>query len=297
MLFGLLGYPLSHSFSQPYFTSKFAQLGLSATHRYVNFEVEFIDVFPDILARHPDLHGLNVTIPHKETVIPFLDELSPAAREIGAVNTIVVQKGKTIGYNTDVLGFRNDFLDFIEAKPFQKSHGPETVPLPGEDAQLKRLSTPDLATLKSRRSLPTLHGKPLAELKALVLGTGGASLAVHYALNELGILTTAVSRTPANQQISYQDLTAKRLQEYTFVVNTTPLGMSPKVEGIPDLPYAAFTSQHYCYDIVYNPEVTRFLSTAAQYGAHVRNGLGMLHGQAEAAWSIWTSTPTKKNEP
>lgn len=300
MRFGLVGYPLSHSFSKPYFTEKFAQLGLSESHVYVNFELEHLTDFPAILHNHPDLGGLNVTIPHKEAVIPYLDELSPEAKVIGAVNTIVVKEGKTVGHNTDVLGFRSDFLDFLDlnvAKPSLESNDQQGVFLATNEVNSALLTATNLATLKSQPepssalTLASLVGK-----KALVLGTGGASLAIHYALNELGIETTPVSRTPKEGQISYTDLSPKRLLEYTFVINTTPLGMYPKVAEKPDLPYAAFSVQHYCYDLVYNPELTLFLRTAASHGANVRNGLGMLHGQAEAAWSIWNSSPTKKNQ-
>ncbi|MEL7162817.1 MAG: shikimate dehydrogenase [Bacteroidota bacterium] len=253
MTFGLIGYPLSHSFSQGYFTNKFAQLGLADTHRYRNFAIEDFRGFGEIMAEYPDIRGLNVTIPHKRNVIPYLDELDPVAERIGAVNCITVDEaGKMKGFNTDYLGFRDDFLS-------------------------------ELTHHQSALTKETLAGQ-----QALVLGTGGASLAVHEGLRSLGIITQAVSRRAGTGQITYGDVTPELLHAHLIVINTTPLGMSPKVEGFPDLPYADLSQEHFCYDLVYNPAETAFLRKARAAGASGANGMGMLERQAEAGWKIWT---------
>jgi len=276
MTFGLIGYPLTHSFSQEYFARKFAMLALSDSHRYYNFPLEDIAEFPAVLRRYEDLRGLNVTLPHKQAVLPFLDELDPAAAAIGAVNTILVADGKLKGFNTDVIGFRDDFLDFAGASAVSNAApGLGKMPAPAEPKPTSRTD--------------------FTGWRALVLGSGGASLAVHYCLRELGVITTTVSRSPGTDRITYAELDAATLGAHRIVVNTTPLGMYPAVEGRPELPYAAFGAQHYCYDLVYNPAETSFLRMAATYGAKTRSGLGMLHGQAEAAWRIWTGGESPQN--
>ncbi len=111
-LYGLIGFPLSHSFSQKYFTEKFEKEKIQ-NGAYKNFPLEKIEDFPQLLKAHPNLSGINVTIPYKEKVIPYLDELSPAAKEIGAVNTIKFKDGKLIGFNTDVIGFENSLQELI----------------------------------------------------------------------------------------------------------------------------------------------------------------------------------------
>ncbi|NJO87203.1 MAG: shikimate dehydrogenase [Lewinella sp.] len=250
MTYGLIGYPLSHSFSQPYFTEKFARLGLSNTHQYLNFPLASLTEFPSLLRRYPDLRGLNVTLPHKTNIVSYLDELDPLAAAVGAVNTIVVgQDGQTKGYNTDVLGFQTDVQEFIMSG----------------------------------------IGEP-KEHKAMVLGvSGGAALAVTYALQQMKIAYLGVSRLAGPQAVIYEDIRASVLADYTLIINATPLGMFPNVDAAPHLPYRAFGHQHFAYDLVYNPAVSLFLRLAGQRGAATRNGLGMLHGQAEAAWDIWTA--------
>ncbi|MFR9620355.1 MAG: shikimate dehydrogenase [Rikenellaceae bacterium] len=125
--------------------------------------------------------------------------------------------------------------------------------------------------------------------QALVLGTGGASLAVEYILRELGIGYRVVSRTPkeGQGQIAYSDITPDVISEVKFIINATPLGTFPNVETKPDLRYDLLTEDHYLFDLVYNPAVTKFLELGAASGAHTCNGEAMLIGQAEAAWEIW----------
>ena len=240
--FGLIGYPLGHSFSQRYFTAYFREEGIEA--QYDLYPLENIDAFSDLINR-VELTGLNVTIPYKQQVIPFLDELDATASEIGAVNVIkfIREKGKTKlkGYNSDAIGFENAI------KPFIQSH----------------------------------HSK------ALILGTGGASKAVWYTLNKLGLQTSYVSRNASEGILSYADLNEEIIAENLLIVNTTPLGMHPKTEACPDIPYHLLTSKHLLYDVIYHPEETLFMKKGKENGAVTVNGLEMLHGQAIAAWQIW----------
>ena len=246
--YGLIGYPLSHSFSRGYFTDKFEHLGLSDTHRYLNFELEQVDHFQKILDEYDDLTGCNVTIPHKQAIMGTLDELDAVAERIGAVNTVRVRDGRTRGYNTDYVGFRDDLLERMKEQDF---------------------SLPEGAI-------------------GLILGTGGASLAVAETFRSLGLDCTFVSRTPSKGQLAYREVDAEVLAGGAVLVNTTPLGMYPRTEAAPDLNYNLLGPTHFCYDLTYNPAETTFMRRARGAGAQAANGLGMLHKQAEASWAIWT---------
>ena len=242
-IYGLIGFPLGHSFSQDYFNQKFDAENIDA--RYINFEIPEIGDLKDVLARNPNLAGLNVTIPYKQQVIPLLDEMDPEAAEIGAVNVIkfIRRNGRLTlkGYNSDIIGFRDSIAPLLT----------------------------DCHT------------------HALVLGTGGASKAICYALKSLGIAPQLVSRKPAEGVITYGDLTPEIMATHKIIVNTTPLGMYPHIDECPDIPYSLLTPDHLCYDLLYNPDVTRFMKRSSDAGAEVKNGLEMLLLQAFAAWNIW----------
>ncbi len=246
-LYGLLGYPLGHSFSANFFNEKFRREGIDAEYR--NFELPDIGDLMELLAEMPQLRGLNVTIPYKQQIIPYLTDLDPRAREIGAVNTV------------------------------RLSYGPD-----GELAELKGFNTD--APAFARTLAPLL---PDRAITALVLGTGGAAKAVSAALGWLGIGHQFVSRTPAEGQLAYDQLSAEVMAANLLIVNTTPLGMYPKTDACPPIPYELLNAGHICYDLVYNPEETLFLKKSAAKGATTRNGLAMLHLQALLAWQIWNS--------
>ena len=241
--YGLIGYPLGHSFSKGYFTDYFSQEGIDA--EYKNFELPNIEALIDVLQSESTLQGFNVTIPYKQQVFPYLRELDTAAQAIGAVNVVkVIRHDGNVhlkGYNTDYIGFTDSI------RPYLKPH----------------------------------------HTHALVLGTGGASKAVAYALQQLGLKTRFVSRTSRENIISYDELTPELMTQYTVIVNTTPLGMHPKVDECPPLDYTQLTSQHLLYDVVYNPAKTLFLQRGESAGATICNGMDMLIGQAKAAWTIW----------
>lgn len=241
--YGLIGRNISYSFSKQYFTSKFENEHLDC--RYLNFDLNDVIEFPNILSRHPKLKGLNVTIPYKENIIPFLDKLSENAQKIGAVNTIKIEKGGVLtGYNTDFYGFKKSI------QPHLKSH----------------------------------------HKKALILGTGGASKAVAYALEQLEIPFSFVSRKYTDRvNFIYTNLNEQVIASHQIIINCTPLGTYPNVDVCPDIPYQFINHHHLLFDLIYNPAETRFLQLGKQRGAQILNGLQMLEFQAEKAWSIWNS--------
>ena len=231
--YGLIGYPLGHSFSISYFNQRFQDEGIDAV--YENFEIPSIEALDEVIGANPELKGLNVTIPYKEKVIPYLDSITPEARAIGAVNVIKVthegRNTKLKGYNSDVIGFTKSIEPMLEKKWHKK---------------------------------------------ALILGTGGASKAINFGLRHLGLETVFVSRYERPDTIQYDKITPDVVKEYNVIVNCTPLGMYPKTEECPQLPYEAMDSHTILYDLIYNPDETLFMKRGAQYGAQTKNGLEML---------------------
>lgn len=245
-LFGLIGFPLSHSFSRKYFTEKFRKENITDAC-YELFEIPDAMEVLDLAERHPDLAGLNVTIPHKEAVIQYLDELDEPAKQIGAVNVIkVLSDGRLKGFNSDYHGFRKSLLSFLPA-----------------DCSLVE--------------------------KALILGTGGAAKAVKAVLQGLNIPYTEVSRKASGTTLGYEELSQAILSKHKLIINTTPLGMYPKTENLPPIPYHHLSEEHYLFDLVYNPEETSFMKMGGENGARTKNGMEMLILQAEKAWNIWNS--------
>lgn len=242
--YGLIGYPLGHSFSISYFNQKFQDEDIDAV--YENYEIPSIDALPEVLSSNPELKGLNVTIPYKEKVLPFLDNTSPEALAIGAVNVIRIthrgNKTELKGFNSDVIGFTKSIEPMLDKKWHQK---------------------------------------------ALILGTGGASKAINYGLRSLGLETIYVSRYEKPDTIQYKSITPEVVKEYNVIVNCTPVGMYPKTEYCPELPYEAMDSHTILYDLIYNPDETLFMKRGAEYGANVKNGLEMLLLQAFASWEFW----------
>ncbi|UCH13834.1 MAG: shikimate dehydrogenase [Bacteroidales bacterium] len=243
--FGLIGYPLSHSFSMKYFSDKFKKENIEDC-QYLNFPIDTIEKLPSLISENKNLIGLNVTIPYKEKVIGYLNEIDETSGKIGAVNTIKIRRVRDnytlSGYNTDAYGFHTSIVPHIK-----KTHK-----------------------------------------KALILGTGGASKAIAYVFEQLGIDYIFVSRKPKKaNHISYNDITGDLMSDFRIIVNTSPLGMYPDVDKYPYIPYKYLTSDHLLYDLVYNPEMSKFLEKGSEKGAITVNGLLMLHLQAEKAWEIW----------
>ena len=247
-LYGLIGYPLVHSFSRIYFNNKFEAEDIDA--QYINFEIESLELLPEIIASYPNLCGLNVTAPYKEAVIPYLDSLDDDAREIGAVNVIKCIRDPKMeggvelrGYNSDVVGFGQTI---------------DSLALP-------------------------------AGTRAMVLGTGGAAAAVKAALTHRGIDVQLVSRRKREHILIYEEITRAMVASHNLIINATPVGKYPDVHECPPFPYRFLTSQHLCYDLIYNPEETLFMKNAARQGAATKNGIEMLLLQAFDAYEIWTT--------
>ena len=267
---GLTGFPLGHSLSPKIHAAALKAAGLEG--EYLLYPVSPDD--PAALAalvnrlRSGELQGLNVTIPHKQAVIPLLDDLTPSARSIGAVNTIFVQDGRLIGHNTDAPGFLADLARLLENR-------------------------------KSKIQNPK---------SALVLGAGGAARAVVAALLSDGWMVTLAVRSAdlsQAQQLSQQhssliafhaldELPALDLSALTLIVNTTPLGMSPETETCAWPAALDFPPTAAVYDCVYNPRETLLVKRARAAGLPAETGLGMLLEQAALAFEIWTGAPAER---
>ena len=242
--YGLVGKVLSYSYSTDYFSEKFHKSSITDCV-YNDFELDSIDEFHQLLKKNEDLKGLNVTIPYKESILPFLDEIDSVAEAVRAVNTIKFESnGKLKGFNTDVIGFRNSIKPFLDPN----------------------------------------------HTRALIFGTGGASKAISYVLSNLGMPFYFVSRKPSGaKEISYNDLDRSSIESFRFLINCTPLGTFPNVDGIIPIDTDAIGNRHLVYDLVYNPKESRLLQIAKQQGAIAVNGLSMLKIQAEESWKIWNS--------
>ena len=250
-MYGLVGKKLGHSFSKDYFTKKFSKLNLD--YSYQNIELENISDIIPFIKENKNLKGFNVTVPYKEEIIPYLDEIDPIAKEVGAVNTVkVYDDGRLKGFNTDVIGFKK-LLD------------------------------------KTPRHRDT-------ETLSLILGSGGASKAVQYVLNKENIPYKIVSRSfklgvrSEELGVSYEEINITGFKPYSFIINTTPVGMFPNVDDCLELPYSTIEPHNIFIDLIYNPEETLFLKKAKDFGAAAFNGMTMLYEQAEAAWEIWNNS-------
>jgi shikimate dehydrogenase len=244
-IFGLIGATVSHSFSKSYFDEKFFREGLR-DYRYELFPLNNITEIEKLITETKGLSGLNVTIPYKEQVMKYLDEIDPTAKQIGAVNVIRLKDGKRSGFNTDYDAFYETIEKWL---PKDKT------------------------------------------FNALILGTGGSSKAVQVALQKLKIKFDIVSREKSKGNLTYEDIEKNpaKITESNLIINTTPLGMSPNTETMAPIDYELLTSDHYVYDLIYNPARTLFLQKAEMRGAVIKNGLEMLHVQAEKSWTVWNN--------
>ena len=242
--FGLIGYPLGHSFSKKYFSKKFEKLGLK-DHLYEVFEMEFLNLFPDLWLKYEDLIGVNVTVPHKEEVLKYLDRQDVSSIKVGAANVVLRRGGELIGFNTDYIAFKESLRNWVND----------------------------------------------FEGEALILGSGGASKAVQAALLDCDILFNTVSRASHAGDYTYKQINKNKeiIDRFKLIINTTPLGMVPNEGECPDIPYERLGANHLLYDLVYNPEKTKFMRLGMRQGAQAKNGLEMLELQAEKSWDIWKS--------
>ena len=241
-IFGLVGKNISYSYSKKHFSEKFKNLNLKNCH-YENFDMLNLEDFEKIICVD-NIKGLNITIPFKREIIPFLDSIDIHAKKIGAVNTIKINSTKKlIGYNTDYIGFMKS------VKPFLKKN----------------------------------------HKKAIILGTGGASKAIIYALHMLNISTINVSRIKSKGDITYKDLDSKKMKECQIIINCSPVGTFPKINECPKIPYEHISESHICFDLIYNPKETKFIKESKKRNGVTINGEKMLEIQAEESWKIWNN--------
>jgi len=242
--FGIIGKNISYSFSPIYFSEKFKKLGLD-NYKYFKFDIPEIEEFPFLIYQRKDeFKGMNVTIPYKQSIMRYLDDIDIDAKKIGAVNTIkFTDDDLLVGYNTDFYGFQKSL------KPLLEDH----------------------------------------HKKALILGTGGASKAVAYALGKLNLEFKFVSRKVSEDIFLYSLLNKEVLDEYTVIINCSPVGTHPNIDESPNIPFEFITEKHLLYDLIYNPDETKFLREGKRKGATIKNGLEMLELQAEKSWEIWNS--------
>ncbi len=242
-ILGLVGYPVSHSFSQFFFEEKFKNEGIE-DYSYQLFPLPDLNELPQLLKNNPDIIGFNVTIPHKQAIYKIVKSGDETVKKLKAVNTVKISEGQLWGYNTDVFGFEKSLDNFLQK---------------------------NTATVFS----------------ALILGSGGAAQAVKYVLAKKAIKYKIVSRQKRGTYVRYDDLCADDFRDALLIVNTTPLGMFPKTEDAPDIPYHLLSPRHLMFDLIYNPEKTVFLRRGEEMGCPIQNGWDMLRFQAEKSWEIW----------
>jgi shikimate dehydrogenase len=238
--FGLIGRPLSHSFSKQYFDNMFKEKGLKNVC-FINYELEEIEDLLPIISNNENIVGFAVTIPYKQKIMKFLDEYDKVVGNINSCNCVLIKNRKLIGYNTDVIGFEKSFTPHL-----QKHHK-----------------------------------------QALILGNGGVAQSVKWVLRHLHIHYTVVTRDEYKNSISYNSISKNIIEQHQIIINTTPLGTFPYVDECPNIPYQYITTQHYLFDVVYNPQLTTFMQKGLQQNAFVKNGYEMLCQQAEENWKIW----------
>jgi shikimate dehydrogenase len=246
--YGLIGFPLSHSFSKKYFTEKFTREAIDST--YELFQIDSVHKINDIISNYQDLRGFNVTIPYKQQIIPLVNKLSDEAARIQAVNTVrVVRENGQImleGYNTDAPAFETELLAFMP-------------------------KFPQYALILGTGGASAAVAYVLKKL----------NIEIQF------VSRTPKQSSSSNNILSYEQLSNQLIDKVKLIINCTPVGMYPNSHLSPQIPYNILTPEHYLFDLVYNPEMTEFLKRGQEHGTQTRNGLGMLYKQADLAWNIW----------
>jgi len=279
---GLIGFPLEHSVSPCLHKANLNVLGLRGEYKL--YEVPAMPNGKGRMAnllkrlRNNEITGLNVTIPHKKAVIPFIDNLTSTAQDIDAVNTICLSDGKLVGDNTDAPGFSSDLENVMKANGYQ-----------------------------------WIHDSSNNEHHALVIGAGGSACAVVYTLVRRGWrVTIAARRLIQAQELAYRHssgysntqiaaITLNKPQinrvelPISLIVNTTPIGMWPNIDNSPWPENLNFPHNAFVYDLVYNPSETKLVKDARAAGLIAVTGLGMLIEQAALAFERWTGIPANRD--
>ncbi|KXK12902.1 MAG: shikimate dehydrogenase [Chloroflexi bacterium OLB14] len=263
---GLIGYPLSHSLSPKIHTAALKACDLEGNYSLFPIHPEDKQGLKDFLnqVRAKQIHGLNVTIPHKQNVIEFIDELTPTAKSIGAVNTIYLKDEKLMGDNTDAMGFLTD---------------------------LKKLVNKETSKQVNKSALVLGAGGSARAVIYALLNDGWnvaiASRRVEQAKEISSSFPNHASRI-TNYQLPITNLTDLQPSTFNLIINTTPIGMTPNINESPLPENLSLTSNIFIYDLVYNPRETKLIKSAKQNGNHATTGLGMLIEQAALSFEIWT---------
>ncbi|MDR0828763.1 MAG: shikimate dehydrogenase [Prevotellaceae bacterium] len=271
--FALIGFPLIQSMSKEFFDDFFVKNNIDA--QYQNIEIEDISNFSKIISENK-FSGFNVTIPYKEKILPFLDKLDISAKNVGAVNCILVKNKKLIGYNTDIYGFEKAFLPYCHSREG------------GNLLQIKAIAVRALHIFGTDCKSAPANPQPLEEnTQALILGTGGAAKAVKFALEKVGVSANFVSRKKSENVFCYEQLDKQIIENHKLIINATPVGALPNVENCPNIPYQFLTKEHFLFDLICKPNKTFFLQRGENQGAKTENGLQMFYHQAVKSFEIW----------
>ncbi len=249
---GLIGKALKHSYSPALFNEIFR--AEKVVGKYELFSLASIEQLPEMIQANPTLSGFNVTVPYKEHIIPYLDDVTEEAKKSGSVNTVFIEHSESgkngeyrlIGHSTDGIGFVKSIAGIIN-----------------------NVST------------------------TIILGTGGAAKAISRALINEHIKVIMITRQRLDdflrdvEILNYNDINPRIVDETQLIVNATPVGMWPDIDNCPPFPMNMIDSRHYCYDLIYNPAITQFISKSMSRGAWTKNGLEMLKMQAIEAWKFW----------
>jgi shikimate dehydrogenase len=263
---GLIGYPLGHSLSPKIHRAALKACDLQGDYSLFPIPPEDTQALKDRLTRvrSGEIHGLNVTIPHKQNVIPFLDELTPTAQAIGAVNTIYLRENKLIGDNTDAAGFLSDLKRFLTTET--QRHG-------------------DLNAL-------VFGAGGSARAVAYALVNDGSRLTISARRMEQA---QQLASSFPNYEIRITPLSDLQLSTFNLLVNTTPVGMTPNTDQSPLSENIALPKDIMIYDLVYNPRETTLVKNARAKGLSATTGLGMLIEQAALAFELWTGHNPPRN--
>jgi len=265
--FGVIGFPINHSLSAPMHNAAFRELKISAI--YKPYEVKASDLKPFVeKLKNKEIHGFNVTIPHKESIIPYLDELTPRAKKIGAVNTVVITNGKTLGDNTD------------------------------GDGYLKSLTEDTGVSLKGINVVIFGAGGASKAICFALCDTGIESLTIinrnHEKARQLATNLEKHYPTVKIKNFSFDELESSPIKEVQLIINTTSLGMSnnpwPSLDFLSEVCDVAIIS-----DIVYNPKETALINASLKRGLKVHYGLGMLVEQGALAFKLFTGVNAPSN--